>query len=84
MFSIDTIELSTSIPTPSARPERDMTFSVMLQKYMHTNATTTLAGIESATISVGRQSSRNRSRTRIASPPPYTRFSRTESTTRRM
>ena len=70
MFSMDTMELSTSMPTPSASPDRDMTFSVMPVKYMHTKATTTLAGIDMATISVGRQSSRNSSRMAMARMPP--------------
>ena len=54
MFSIATIELSTSIPTPSAKPDSDKTFSVMPVKYMHTNAATTLNGMENAIMIVGR------------------------------
>ena len=49
-----TIELYTSMPTPSARPDSDSTFSVMPVKYMHTNAATTLSGIENAMMIVGR------------------------------
>ncbi len=33
-----TMELSTSIPTPSANPDKDITFSVIPLKYIHTTA----------------------------------------------
>ena len=82
IFSITTTELSTSIPTPSARPDRDMIFSVTPLKYMATMAATTLRGIEHATIMVGRISHRNRSRIIMASAPPTRRFWITASTTR--
>ena len=54
MFSMATMELSTSMPTPSARPDRDSTLSVMPVKYMHTKAMTTLRGMEKAMMIVGR------------------------------
>ena len=77
---METMELSTSIPTPMAMPDRDMTLRVMPVKYIHTKATTTLAGMDSATIRVGRQSIRNSSRMSTASAPPQSRFFSTEST----
>ena len=80
MFSMATMELSTSMPMPSARPDSDSTFSVMPLKYMHTNAATTLIGIEQAMMIVGRQSIRKISSTSTASNPPKIRFCSTEST----
>ena len=74
MFSMATMELSTSIPMPSANPERDSTLSVMPVKYMHTKAATTLIGIEKAMMIVGRQSVRKINSTSTASRPPQTRF----------
>ena len=79
MLSMETMELSTNMPMPSARPDSESTLSVMPVKYMQTNATTTLSGIESAMMIVGRQSIRNTSSTRIASAAPEIRLSMTES-----
>ena len=84
MFSMDTMELSTSMPMPSARPDSDSTFNVMPLKYMATKATTTLTGMEKATVRVGRQSSRNSKSISMARPPPMSRLSSTELTTRSM
>ena len=80
MFSMATMELSTSMPMPRLRPLSDSTFSVMPVKYMHTNAMTTLMGMEKATVMVGRKSIRNSSSTRMASAPPDSRLFSTEST----
>ena len=80
MFSMATMELSTSMPMPRLRPPSDITFSVMPVKYMHTNAITTLMGIENAMVIVGRRSIRNSSRISIARPPPDSRLFSTEST----
>ena len=81
MFSMETMELSTSMPMPSASPERESTLSVMPVKYMATKAMTTLMGMDRAMISVGRKSSRNRSSTRMASAAPESRLLSTESMT---
>ena len=82
MFSITTMELSTSIPTPRARPEREITFRVTPLKYMHTTAVIRLTGIEHATTAVGLQSLRNRIRIRIASRAPKSTLLIMESITR--
>jgi hypothetical protein len=44
MFSITTILLSTSIPTPKARPAKDITFRVTLLKYIRVTANIRLIG----------------------------------------
>ena len=64
------MELSTSIPTPSARPDREMIFKVIPVKYISTIQVRILIGIENAMISVGRQSLRKISRIRMASTAP--------------
>ena len=56
MFSMTTTELSTSIPTPSAKPDRLKIFNVIPEKYINTMANSTLSGILIATTSVGRRS----------------------------
>ena len=70
VFSITTMELSTSIPTPKARPESDITLSVTLLKYISVTANSKLIGIEQAIIAVGFMSLRNTSKTIIAKIPP--------------
>ena len=82
MFSITTTELSTSIPTPTARPESEIRFSVIPEKYINTIAKITLIGIEHAIITVGRMSLRKKSSIIIAKSPPQTRLLITESTIR--
>ncbi len=82
MFSITTMELSTSIPMPSARPDKEIIFSVTPLKYMHTMAVTRLMGMEKATTMVGRRSFRNSIRIRMASRPPIRILLTMESITR--
>ena len=84
IFSITTMELSTSIPIPSARPEREIIFRVTPLKYMQTTAVTRLTGMENATTMVGLTSFRKISRIRMASTPPNKILSRMESITRSM
>ena len=74
MFSITTMELSTSIPMPSARPERDTIFIVICEKYISTIAKITLKGIEHAMINVDLKSFRNSIRIIIASAAPISIF----------
>ena len=75
MFSMTTIELSTSMPTPSARPDSVIMLSDSLQKYMSTIVTMTDSGMPSATRNVGRISRRKIARIRIARRPPRTMLS---------
>ena len=82
IFSITTMELSTSIPTPSARPDSEITFSVTPLKYMHTIAVIKLTGMEQATTAVGRQSFRNTIRIRTARTAPNNTLLIMESITR--
>ena len=79
IFSITTMELSTSIPTPSARPESEMTFNVIPLKYIHTIAVIRLIGMEQATTAVGRQSLRNTIKIKIASTAPNSTLFKMES-----
>ncbi len=81
IFSITTIELSTSIPTPRAKPEREMMFSVIPLKYMHTTAVTRLIGMEKAITRVGRKSFRNTINMKIARTAPKSTLLITESIT---
>ena len=81
MFSMTTMELSTSMPTPSARPDNEMMFRVTPEKYIITTANRILMGMEHAMITVGFRSFRKKSRTKMASKPPISIFCRTESTT---
>ena len=81
MFSITTIELSTSIPTPIASPDSEIILSEIPLKYIITIAKTTLTGIENATIIVGFISRRNMRRMIIARAAPTRRFCRTPFTT---
>ena len=73
-FSITTMELSTSMPTLSARPDMEMMFRLIPAKYMHTKAVMTLMTMESPTITVGLMLLRNIKRIRMASRPPMSRF----------
>ena len=65
-----TMELSTSMPTPSARPDSEMMFSVTPVKYISTTANVRLMGMLMATTNVGRTSFKNSASTRMASTPP--------------
>ncbi len=78
IFSITTMELSTSIPTPSARPDKEIMFNVTPEKYMATNAVIILIGIEQAITKVGRILFKNTRRIITASIAPYTRLLSTE------
>ena len=66
--------MSTSIPTPIARPESEIIFSVTPLKYIRTIANTTLIGIEHATIIVGLISRKNKNKIIIARTAPIRRF----------
>ena len=72
-----TTELSTSIPTPSARPDRERMLKVMPVKYISTMANSTLNGILMATTMVGRRSFRKSASTMMASTAPSTRLEST-------
>ena len=76
-----TMLLSTSIPTPSASPAREMTLSVTPEKYISTTANIRLIGMLNAMMMVGRTLRKNSSKIRMASAPPISRFSMTELTT---
>ena len=84
IFSITTMELSTSIPIPKASPEREITLSVTPLKYMHTIAVTRLIGMEHAITAVGRRSFRNKIKIKIAKTAPNIILFRMESITRSM
>ena len=79
MFSITTTELSTSMPTATARPESEIMLSVTPEKYISTNANTTLMGIEQSVMNVGLRSRRNRKRMITANRAPHRRLERMES-----
>ena len=84
IFSITTIELSTSIPTPSASPDKEMMFRVTPEKYMATSAVMILIGMEHAITNVGRRLFKNTSRIITANMAPKIRFCNTEWTIRSM
>ncbi len=75
--SSTTIELSTSMPMPSVRPPRDMTFSEMPSRYISRKVATMEIGIETPMMSVLRQSRRKANSTSTASRPPSSAESRT-------
>ena len=77
MFSMTTTELSTSMPTPSARPDSDRILKVMPVKYISTMANSTLNGILMATTMVGRRSFKNSASTMMASTAPSIRLDST-------
>ena len=70
MFSITTMELSTNIPTPRAKPPKDMMFMVTPVKYIMAIANIRLIGMDTAITMVGFMSFKNNIRTKIASNPP--------------
>ena len=71
-----TTELSTSIPTATARPDREIMLMVTPEKYISTMANTTLSGIEQRVMKVGRISFRNRNSTSTANTAPSRRLLR--------
>ena len=76
--------LSTSMPTPSARPDSEMMFSVTSVKYISVMAHIRLNGMLHATINVGFASLRKKISTMMASRPPHSRLERTLPTTMSM
>ncbi len=70
MLSSTTTALSTSMPTASAMPPRDMMLSVTSNAYISTNVPSTDTGIAMPVMRVARASRRNAYSTRIASRPP--------------
>ena len=77
-----TTELSTSIPTETARPDREIMLMVTSEKYMSTMAKTTLRGMEQRVTKVGRRSRRNRKRMAMANTAPSRRLFKMELTMR--
>ena len=75
-----TIELSTNIPTPTAKPDKEIIFSVMFVKNISTMENSTLSGMLKATTTVGRISCKNRNNTTIANNAPHNKLEITEST----
>ena len=76
MFSMTTTELSTSIPTATARPLREIMLMVTPEKYISTMAKITLMGMAHRVMKVGRRSRRNRNRMRMANRAPSSRLRR--------
>ena len=70
IFSITTMELSTSIPIPSVRPDMDLIFRVIPEKYISTMANIMEIGIAQAIIIVGLISLRKIIRIIMASEAP--------------
>jgi len=73
-----TTELSTSIPTATARPEREIILMVTPEKYISTTAKITLTGMEQRVMRVGRRSFRNRYRISTANRAPQPKEDRME------
>jgi len=84
MDSSTTMELSTSMPMPRARPPRLMMFSDRSNMYMKKKVITTDSGMDSEMIEVLLKSRRNRNRTPTARMPPRRPVSSTSSTAWRM
>ena len=68
------MELSTSIPIPSVRPDMEMMLRVIPVKYISTTANITDIGIAQAIMIVGLISLRNIISMMIASPAPRSMF----------
>ena len=64
------------MPTATARPDREIMFSVTPEKYISTTAKITLTGIATSVITVGRQSFKNRYRITMANSAPQPRLDR--------
>ena len=84
MFSMTTTELSTSIPTATARPLREIMLMVTPVKYISTTAKITLTGMDTSVMTVGRQSRRNRNSTTTENSAPHSRDDMIVSTIRYM
>ena len=82
--SSTTIALSTSMPTPSARPPSDMMLSETSPTYIGAKVTTTEIGIEIAMIAVGTSWRRKARITTTARIEPMTAELLTSSTAARM
>ena len=74
VFSITTIELSTSIPTAMARPDNEIIFRVTPEKYISANANIMLIGMESSVIKVGLISLKNKNNIITAKRAPHPRL----------
>ncbi len=74
IFSITTIEASTSIPTPRAIPARVIMFRVYPKAYITVNVIITESGMESETTKVGRRFKRNINIITAASNAPRRAF----------
>ena len=74
------MELSTSMPTPRARPPRDMMFRLTPVAYMRKKVAATEIGIDRLMMAVLLRWRRKRKRMTIASRPPMTAVFRTSST----
>ena len=77
-----TTELSTSIPTDTAKPDREIMLMVTPEKYISTMAKMTLVGMEIRVMRVGRQSRRKRNSTSTENNAPHKREERMVSTMR--
>ena len=74
MFSMTTMELSTSMPMASERAPSVMMLMSRPQKYMMTSAKSTENGMEKATTSVGLMLRRKTASTTTASNAPSNRL----------
>ena len=74
MFSITTMELSTSMPTATARPDSDIILSVTPEKYISTRAKVILIGMLRIVINVGFISLRKISSITTANSAPQARL----------
>ena len=66
------------MPTPNARPDKEIIFMVMFVKYISTIANNTLSGMLNATTTVGRTSFRNSINTSTARSAPNIRLDNTD------
>ena len=72
ILSRTTMELSTSIPMPSASPPRDIIFKDTSKIFMGANVATIEMGMAKPIIRVGPMRRRKINNTRMANNPPYT------------
>ena len=79
-----TIEQSTSMPMPSARPPSDMMFRETPERWSGAKQRSSAIGMLTATIAVARNSRRKTSRTRTARRPPRMQLSRSSAMLARM
>ncbi len=70
IFSITTIALSTNMPTPKARPPKDIILRLILPKYIRQKVAIIEMGIDTMITAEERSSRRKNSRTKKASMPP--------------